>query len=163
MVQGEINRGKHTDHPAGRQSIRTNQCPPPPSPHTFLQAGCPSCRPTNSVKALKATHIYTVQCFVITDTVFVWHLKVRGYRLQRHLKRVEQLHKNVSLQAVFRLIFFALGNFSFVVVSGNAFLHHSNFVPMNTAETSEDILLIRIQFSGLLKCLNVWKLHWFFL
>jgi len=53
MVQGKINRGRHTDHPAGRHSIRTKQCPPPPSPH-FLQAGCPSCRPTNSVKALKA-------------------------------------------------------------------------------------------------------------
>jgi len=51
MVQGEIN----TDHPAGHHSIRTNQCPPPPSPHIFLRAGCPSCRPTNSVKALKAT------------------------------------------------------------------------------------------------------------
>jgi len=25
-------------------------------PLSFLQAGCPSCRPTNSVKALKATH-----------------------------------------------------------------------------------------------------------
>jgi len=23
-----------------------------PSPHSFLQAGCPSCRPTNSIKAL---------------------------------------------------------------------------------------------------------------
>jgi len=42
-------------HPAGCHSIRTNQCPPPPSPHIFLQAGCPSCRTTNSVKALKAT------------------------------------------------------------------------------------------------------------
>jgi len=44
--------GRHTDHPSGRHSIRTNQWPPPPSPH-FLQAGCPSCRPTNSVKAMK--------------------------------------------------------------------------------------------------------------
>ena len=52
MVQGKIDRGRHTNHPAGRHSIRTNQCPPPPSPH-FLQAGCPSCHPTNSVKALK--------------------------------------------------------------------------------------------------------------
>jgi len=26
------------------------------SPLSFLQAGCPSCRPTNSVKALKAQH-----------------------------------------------------------------------------------------------------------
>jgi len=35
MVQGKINRGRHTDHPAGRHSIRTNQCPPPPSPDFF--------------------------------------------------------------------------------------------------------------------------------
>jgi len=32
MVQGKINRGRHTNHPAGRHSIRTNQCPPPPLP-----------------------------------------------------------------------------------------------------------------------------------
>jgi len=32
MVQGKINRGRHTDHPAGRHSVRTNQCQPPPSP-----------------------------------------------------------------------------------------------------------------------------------
>jgi len=32
MVQGKTNRGIHTDHPAGCHSIRTNQCPPPPSP-----------------------------------------------------------------------------------------------------------------------------------
>jgi len=30
MVQGEINRGRHTENPAGHHSIRTNQCPPPP-------------------------------------------------------------------------------------------------------------------------------------
>jgi len=53
MVQGKINR-QTTDHMAGCHSIWTNQCPPPPSP-IFLQVGCPSCRPTNSVKALKAT------------------------------------------------------------------------------------------------------------
>jgi len=36
MVQGNINRGRHTDHPAGRKvSIRTKQCPPPPSPLFF--------------------------------------------------------------------------------------------------------------------------------
>jgi len=33
MVQGKINRGRHTDHPAGCHSMRTNQCPPPPSRH----------------------------------------------------------------------------------------------------------------------------------
>ena len=32
MVQGKINRGRHTDHPAGCHSIWTNQWPPAPSP-----------------------------------------------------------------------------------------------------------------------------------
>ena len=35
MVQGKINRGRHTDLPPGRHSIRTNQCLPPPSPNFF--------------------------------------------------------------------------------------------------------------------------------
>jgi len=30
-------------------------------PLSFLQAGCPSCRPTNSVKALKANHTHTIR------------------------------------------------------------------------------------------------------
>ena len=47
-----------TDQPAGRHSIWTNQCPPPTIPPFFLQAGCHSCRPTNSVKALKATSAF---------------------------------------------------------------------------------------------------------
>ena len=29
MVQGKINSGRHTDHPAGRHSIWTNHCSPP--------------------------------------------------------------------------------------------------------------------------------------
>ena len=32
VAQEKINRGRHIDHPAGRHSIRTNQCWPPPSP-----------------------------------------------------------------------------------------------------------------------------------
>ena len=32
------------------------------SPLSFLQAGCPSCRPTNSVKALKAVHQFNIKC-----------------------------------------------------------------------------------------------------
>jgi len=42
LVQGKIYRGRHTDHPAGRHSISTNQRPPPSSSHFY--AGCPSCR-----------------------------------------------------------------------------------------------------------------------
>ena len=37
MVQAKINRGRHTDHPARRHSIRTNQCPPPPSSPYFYR------------------------------------------------------------------------------------------------------------------------------
>ena len=40
MVRGKINRGRHTDHPAGRHSIRTNQCPSPPSPHLYTPDTC---------------------------------------------------------------------------------------------------------------------------
>jgi len=64
-VRAKINRGRHTDHPAGRHSIRTNQCPPPPSP-ILLQAGFPSCRPSNSVKALKATYNITTEKLNLT-------------------------------------------------------------------------------------------------
>ena len=41
-----------------------------PAPHrsVFLQAGCPSCRPTNSVKALKASKYINV-CYIAT---FEW-------------------------------------------------------------------------------------------
>jgi len=38
-------------------SLQTNNHTTTP-PRSFLQAGCPSCRPTNSVKALKAKLIY---------------------------------------------------------------------------------------------------------
>ena len=48
MVQGKINRGKHTDHPAGRHSIRTNQCPPPPSPIFYRPDALPATQTTVS-------------------------------------------------------------------------------------------------------------------
>jgi len=61
MVQGN-NRRRHTDHPTGHHSIQTNQCLHSPSP-IFLRAGCPSCHPTNSVKALKAVSLSPVILF----------------------------------------------------------------------------------------------------
>ena len=82
MVQGNINRGRHTDHLAGHHSIRTNQCPPQPCPHFFSQARCPSCRPTNSI-ALKAhapvdvfSLSFDLNVFYVVlslfDTYFIW-------------------------------------------------------------------------------------------
>ena len=48
MVQGKINRGRHTDHPAGFHSIRTNQCPPPQSPIFYRPDALPAAQPTAS-------------------------------------------------------------------------------------------------------------------
>jgi len=49
MVQGKINTGRHTDHPAGRHSIRTKQCPASPSPHTLYRPDAlPAAQPTVS-------------------------------------------------------------------------------------------------------------------
>ena len=78
MVQRKINRGRHTDHPAGRHSIWTNQYPPPlHHPPIFLQAGCPSCRPTNSVKALKATSAFGLwrRCQSSPQRCYLHHLR----------------------------------------------------------------------------------------
>jgi len=45
----EDNTGRHTNHPAGRHSIRTYQCPPPPSPHIFYRPDAlPATQPTVS-------------------------------------------------------------------------------------------------------------------
>ena len=48
MMQSKINRGRHTDPPARRHSIRTNQCPPPPSPIFFRPDALPAAQPTVS-------------------------------------------------------------------------------------------------------------------
>ena len=48
-----------------------------PAPHTlsFLQAGCPSCRPTNSVKALKGFGIYCSNVLNSQYAGMVWRWK----------------------------------------------------------------------------------------
>jgi len=48
------------------------------SPLGFLQAGCPSCRPTNSVKALKAIRLSQTKLTILAmvdvrlTTLYVW-------------------------------------------------------------------------------------------
>ena len=64
MAQGKINRGRHTDHPAGRHSMRTNQCPPPPFPIFFtgripflsLKQQCQSTEGSSSPKDRLQSH-----------------------------------------------------------------------------------------------------------
>ena len=49
QCKGKINRGRHTDHPAACHTIRTNQCPPPPSLHIFYRPDAlPAAHPTVS-------------------------------------------------------------------------------------------------------------------
>jgi len=60
MVQGKINRGRHTDHPAGRHSIRTNQCPPPPSP--IFTGRIPFLSPNQQCQSTEGSSINYVIC-----------------------------------------------------------------------------------------------------
>jgi len=55
MVQGKINRGRHTDHPAGRHSIWTNQWPPPPSP-IFLTGRMPFLPPNQQCQSTEGNN-----------------------------------------------------------------------------------------------------------
>jgi len=60
MVQGKINRGRHTDHPDGRHSILTKQCLPPPSPIFYRPDALPAAQPTVS-KHWRQTNIHVTK------------------------------------------------------------------------------------------------------
>jgi len=76
--QGKINRGRHTNHPAGRHSIQTNQCPPPPSPichimTDYVKTETPHCciKPNLNELTKYDTHIiHSVSFTMWTDTDF---------------------------------------------------------------------------------------------
>ena len=84
MVQGKINRGGHTDHPAECHSIRTNQCPPPPSPHIFYGPdGLSAAQPTASKHWRQLAHSdYGEDARVllngVTYTVSIQHQSTEG-------------------------------------------------------------------------------------
>ena len=63
-VQGKINRGRDTDHQAGCHSIRTNQCPPPPSPIFYRPEALPAAQPTVSKHWRHFTWIIIILCYV---------------------------------------------------------------------------------------------------
>jgi len=50
-------------------------------PLSFLQAGCPSCRSTNSVKALKANRLYTWKWYRHTGTTVVSYVPIHTNHL----------------------------------------------------------------------------------
>ena len=72
MVQRKINRGRHTDYPAERHSIRTNQCPPPPSPHIFI-GRMPFLPPNQQRKSTEGNIFYfSLTACVKVLTHFFW-------------------------------------------------------------------------------------------
>ena len=82
MVQGKINRGRHTDHPAGHHSIRTNQCPPPPSPHFYRPHALPAAQPKHWRQLAKCDFLYNCEAVdkISSDTgrhaVLLWQVNL---------------------------------------------------------------------------------------
>jgi len=58
MEQGKIVEAERPTVRVGATPTELTAPPPAQPPKVFLQAGCPSCRPTNSIKALKAKKSY---------------------------------------------------------------------------------------------------------
>jgi len=46
--KGRLTETRHTNHSAGRHSVWTNQCPPPPSPIFYRLDALPAAQPTVS-------------------------------------------------------------------------------------------------------------------
>jgi len=59
MVQGKINRGRHTNHPAGRHTNWTKQSPPPPSP-SFFTGWRPILPPNQQCQSTEGNTVYII-------------------------------------------------------------------------------------------------------
>ena len=69
---------------------RTRQVTTPAPHHSVLKADCPSCRPTNSVEALKANlKLLTVIVYCALDLITVFH-EVRPFKKPMELQRAMQ-------------------------------------------------------------------------
>jgi len=76
MVQGKINRGRHTDNPAGRHSIWTNQCLPSPSPIFYRPDALPATQPTVSQHWRQVCWYITVKSLTNSHwQCMQWHIK----------------------------------------------------------------------------------------
>jgi len=66
------------DHMQVCTSLQTDNHASTP-PLSFLQTGCPSCRPTNIVKALKAVKERGMCCETMLSTIVDVHLQLRWF------------------------------------------------------------------------------------
>jgi len=105
MVQGKTNRDRHTDHPAGRHSIRTKQCPPPPSPTFYRPDALPVAQTTVSKHWRQLAHsdqgedarvlLNGVTCTVPIPSTIKYTINLN--LLQRKIT-MHQEHKNTITQ-----------------------------------------------------------------
>jgi len=54
----------------GRAKLQSNHYHQQTNTKSFLQTGCPSCCPTNSVKALKGTAIMLQLCYISSNDAY---------------------------------------------------------------------------------------------
>jgi len=91
MMQGEINRGRQTDHPAGRQSIRTNQCQPQPPiffyrPMSFLPPN-QQCQSTEGM-----TYTYSIKQELSTYVIYY----IQKYAVKMFTEKHDTYNQNSS-------------------------------------------------------------------
>jgi len=71
------------------------------SPLCFLQAGCPSCRPTNSIKALKAAVISVFLTTTITITTMTKNIQFSLTTLKLKRKSRQEMRTKSKLIVLF--------------------------------------------------------------
>ena len=103
-----------------KSAPRSRQITMPAPHHSFLQAGCPSCRPTNSVKALKAFnyiyyHLFNVICSLCDIKVLIpsvcessCHLSVVLAAVSRVINRTIAKTKTLLITVLHCNIYLAL-------------------------------------------------------
>jgi len=117
VVQGKINRGRHRDYPAGRHSIRTNQCPPPTSP--FFTGRMPFLSPNQQCESTEgkiavskldevpsfirgACMCACVQCDVVVAGVWWWNAARQLQRPSHGVRRSRFKSRHLRLQLASR-------------------------------------------------------------
>jgi len=102
LLKQETVRGSGISWAIGKSAPRFRQITMPAPHHSvFLQAGCPSCHPTNCIKALKGHKLY-VKC---TGIVVYWQVAL-GYVKKYGVKfvRVLTLEKNRGKGGAVRMV-----------------------------------------------------------
>jgi len=120
MVQEKINRGRH-NHPAGRHSIRTNQCPPSPSPIFYRPDALPAAEPTVSKQWRQLVHSIREKTLEFSSTVlpapspYLWACPTKWQMIWRNYVTVTLC---VTRQLCFTENVFSASCWLFILMNG---------------------------------------------